>query len=350
MIFSFYKCLFNRLNFKPHSGSDKYIVLSNKVFKLFGVNPLIKIIFYGMLISISSNFLVAQSVKEKSFKELRFKIEEKSKQLSVLEERLNEKVKEINTKKSAQDFDEEELKELFSSTSQLTNFIEKIQLELNKLNNQLELIKLELYKIYSTQIDSINRTEIDVTKKSKLTTDLIEKRLSVSAKIDILSFNPEKVLNIEKSKNKIGEKVYTEFLNSAYDEVNGKLSEITILKEEIRTIITLNEETKTFLEEADFDNDISYFSSNTSRSSNSDGERSLSASFSDAENTLDSQTKSFSNILTQLNVSEFNKNQTYSLENISKNKDLNEFKVLIDKVEQQLKDYKVILDHKINNQ
>ncbi len=89
---------------------------------------------------------------------------------------------------------------------------------------------------------------------------LIEKRLLVSPEINILSFSPQSVLRLEPSKDSIKQKIYTEYLNEAFQEVERKMGEIQGLKKEITNILQLNKETKEFLEDIDFDNNFAVYS------------------------------------------------------------------------------------------
>ncbi|MCB9208158.1 MAG: hypothetical protein H6609_02175 [Ignavibacteriales bacterium] len=309
---------------------------------------LLLILFIGLLIS---NVLYTQTAKENEFKILQSKIEQKENELHSLTKELKTKADEISFKKADPNFDKEEVKNLLANSAELTNSIEKIQKEIYDLNTRNELVKSELYIHYSNKIDSLENSKLSQDEKSSRITKLIEKRLFVSPRIDVLSFEPEKVLNVKTSAKPSEKKLYNEFLISAFDEIELKLKETKELKVEIETIQKLNKETKAFLEEAEFDREISYFSSSGSSVEAAADSRTPTTEFSNiSENSIKTQTVSFNKILNQLNFSGNVKMREYSLNQIVKNNDLDEFKKLITQVEQQLEDYKVVVKNKIQNQ
>ena len=270
--------------------------------------------------------------------------------LLKLTEELQSKVELINSAKAKEGYDKDEVKKMMSGTAKLTNEIEKLQAERGILTKEYEMLKNDLYEIYSGKIDSVQNSSLYSDEKNILITRLIEKRLYVSPKIDILSFEPEKVLRIDPSKKKNDNEIYRDFLTSAEDEIDSKLSEIKELKTEINTIISLNKETKAFLEEAEFDNDISYFTSAA------EGDRSTESLSYDGrfgegvKNSIKTQTDTFAEILAQLDYNDIPENRTYSLNNIVMNRNIEEFNKLLLDVEQQLQDYKAVINNKLKKQ
>jgi len=334
----------NKFNLSlPRSkATEKYY--DSKVLKF--TNNLWLLIFIVFFIS---NVFYSQTEKENEFKILKSKLEQKEIELQSLSNELNIKADEISLKKAELNYDKDEVKELLSNSTQLTNAIDKIQKEINELNKRNETIKSELYNYYSSQIDSIENSKLSLDEKSSRITTLIEKRLFVSPRIDILSFEPEKVLNLNTSVKPTEKKIFDEFLISAYDEIEAKLKETKELKSEIETIQKLNKETKAFLEEAEFDREISYFASSGSTVQATAEERAASTDYVNiSENSIKTQSDSFNKILNQLNFNGNSKVSKYSLNQKVKNNDLDEFKKLITQVEQQLEDYKVVVKNKIN--
>lgn len=304
-------------------------------------------LFLWLLLTVN---LSAQSGKENELKNLESELLLNETRLLNLTEELQSKVELINSEKAKEGYDKDEVKKMMSSTAKLTNEIEKLQIERDNLTKDYNLLKTELYKIYSGKIDSVKNSRVHGNEKNNIITRLIEKRLYVSPKIDILSFEPEKVLGIDPSKEKNDNQIYRDFLTSAEEEIDTKLSDIKELKTEISTIISLNKETKAFLEEAEFDNDISYFTSA------SEGGRSTESLSYDGrlgegvQNSIKTQTDTFAEILAQLDYNDIPENRTYSLDNIVTNRNIEEFNKLLLDVEQQLQDYKAVINNKLKKQ
>ena len=294
-----------------------------------------------------SNGLFAQKSEEKELATLKSQIQVNENRLLKLTDELQSQVKIINIKKAEPNFDKDEIKNLMSNTANMTNEIEELQIERNNLTKKYEEVKRKLYIAYTDEIDSLNNSGLPEEEKNTLITKLIEKRLYVSPKIEILSFEPSKILKIDVSRDSSDQQIYKEFLTSAKNEIESKLNDINKLKTEITKFIELNREMKDFLEEAEFDNDISYF-----RSTNESNESSRNAAFgagSEYDNSLKTQADTFAEILTQLDYNNIPDEKTFSLNNILIKNDLEEFNKLILNVEQQLKDYKKVINNKLKN-
>lgn len=277
---------------------------------------------------------------------LKINLNKNESELDSLNVLLKRKINLINIEKEKKD--NSKIVELLSSTSNLTNRIELQEIELESLKVEFNLIKKELYSYYSNQIDSIKK--ISGTNISPKIVELTEKKLAVSNKIDLLSFEPAKVIGLVPTNDSIKKQIYYEYLSSAKQEVDEKITEIKKLKSEIRSIITLNEEKEAFLEEFEFENNISRYNSGNQTSSLAEADY-----FGDVDvesNSLKAQAFSFNNILTQL---KFDKrtNQTYSIKSIrdgfyTKN-NLKDFFELISQVENQLADYQIVIKNKLES-
>ncbi len=94
-----------------------------------------------------------------------------------------------------------------------------------------------------------------------------EKRLLVSPQIEMLSFNPKKILEIDlgKAKNNVERASLNEYLFSALTEVSAVLSDVTKQSKEANDALTLQKKTSKFLAETEFDRDFRL--GNISRSS-----------------------------------------------------------------------------------
>lgn len=242
---------------------------------------------------------------------------------------------------------------LLSGTASLTNRIDSLRNDANKLSNKIYLTKKKLHQFYTTKIDSLNKISNNNKSVSVEKIKLIEKRLLVSPEINSLSFSPQSVLRLEPSKDSIKQKIYTEYLNEAFQEVDQKMAEIQGLKKEITNILQLNKETKEFLEDIDFDNNFAVYSNpNTAeRSLEYTNDYNTEGRFTDEKaslNTVNTQSKYFADILFQFGLSEtYNPSSYLNTDENSTITNLKQFNTLIEAVEKQLKDYKIIISNKL---
>jgi uncharacterized coiled-coil protein SlyX len=303
-----------------------------------------------ILFLIFSNILYAQNNLEHSYAKLETELNKKISTLDSLNHILEQKVTIINTEKLKSKKDNKKITELLSKTANLTNAIDKRQIEIDLLTERLDANKIELYKFYTDQIDSLKNRNLAENIKSVEIIRLTEKRLLVSPKIDILSFSPQSVLKIKHPADSVEKKIFNEYLTDAYNEVEIKINEIEMLKLEIHNIIELNNETKEFLEDIDFDNNFAVYTNPQGTTTASDA---LSNPQEDIKeyarsNSLSTQTKSFSEILYQFGLS--NSFNTKTLLNSDKNSvenNLHEFNKLMEVVEKQLNDYRTIINNKL---
>lgn len=266
---------------------------------------------------------------------------------------LQNKAKLIETEKNKSSKDGTKVTSLLSGTASLTNKIDSLRNEAKNLNNKIYLTKKKLHNLYTIKIDSLNNIG-DANKSINVEKiKLIEKRLLVSPEINILSFSPQSVLKLEPSKDSIKQKIYAEYLSEAFLEIDQKMGEIKGLKKEITNIIQLNKETKEFLEDIDFDNNFAVYSNpNTAESSieysNDFSSDAKLANEKTALNTVNTQSKYFSDILFQFGLSEtYNPASYLNPEGNSTITNLEQFNTLIEAVEKQLKDYKIIISNKL---
>ncbi len=301
---------------------------------------------------IISNHLFAQNNLELTYSQLTTQLSNKISELDSLKQVLESKVNIISAEKLKSTIDNNKITELLSKTASVTNAIDRVQHEIDFITINIDETKNKLYMLYTHNIDSLRNTATTGKTKNVEIIKLTEKRLLVSPKINILSFSPQNVLELESPKDSVEEIIFTEYLNEAFNEVENKLRETEKLKLEIVNIIELNEETKEFLEDIDFDNNFAVYSNSQTSLENSKVFNSAEQRFMDEDistlNTLNTQAKSFSDLLYQFGLSNsFNINNYFNSDDNMVRNNLFEFNNLIEMVEKQLLDYKTVINSKL---
>ena len=294
----------------------------------------------------------AQTKYETKYFELNKQITNQQKILDSLNVVLQKKINVINLEKKKTDSNKTKILKLLSGTAKLTNRIEKTQKEINIISTKLNSVKNKLANIYSTKIDSVKKLNISKKKKDKLLIKLIEKKLFFSPKIDILTFEPKKILLMQTPKDSVRKKIYFEYLTSAKKEVENKIKETKKLKSEIENIILLGKESQEFLEESGFDNDVvNYASANQGRTNSGDASLDYSTAGIKSERNIAGQTASFFSLINQLNISSQNKKYSYNLESLrlDEKNNIYNFKKLIVQVENLLTEYLSVISNKLKN-
>jgi hypothetical protein len=307
----------------------------------------IKLFFMFLLILCFRSF--GQTKTEIELYKIQHRLDKQTKELDSLNFLLNKKVNLINEEKSKTNPNKEKIENLLSGTSNLTNSIEQKELEISLSNKKLGENKKALYAIYSHQIDSLK--SIGKEKYSDEIMDLTEKRLSVSSKIDLLSFDPSKVLKLSPTNDQAKQKVYNEFLTSAKDEVERRISEIQNLKDEVSNIIALNSAKEEFLEEISFNNRIVGSRKINNQTTSASTEYGRDPDVSNANNAVKEYSNSFNGILNQLSINNLSNPLSASTRKLSSdyytNTNLKDFIDLMNKVEKELSDYKIVINNKL---
>ncbi len=303
-----------------------------------------------ILLFVSTN---AQTEYETKYFELNKQLNYQQKTLDSLNVVLQKKINVINFEKKKTNYNKTKIQKLLSGTAKLTNEIEKAQKEINIISTELNSIKRNLADIYSSKIDSVKKLNIDQKKKDKLLIKLIEKKLFFSPKIDILTFEPEKILLMQTPKDSIRKKIYFEYLTSAKKEVENKIKETKKLKTEIENIILLGKESEEFMEDSGFDNDVVNYASAEKGATNPTEDASFNTYTSGIKsgNSIAVQAASFSGIINQLKVSSLNKKYSYNLENLrlDEKNNIYNFEKLIVQVENLLTDYLSVISNKLKD-
>jgi hypothetical protein len=277
--------------------------------------------------------------------------------LDSLKNILNRSVKQIDSEKRKTNLDEDKVKKLMAASVTISNRIDKKQETIDKAENELEEIKKLLDKKYTSLIDSLSQLENSknfMGSKEQLRTQILkltEKKVLVAPAIFSLSFNPEKIIEIDPSKAKNNEekKIYKEYLSGALSEVDNQLQKIIKLNKEVKQIKTLHDKTEEFLEQAEFSSDITSRSLTVTENKGTDD--ALVTSGREKNLYSQPQIKSFSLLLKQLNINRevpAEENGLYSLDSLRTNLSIDEYQELLNEIITKLSDYKLILSHKLD--
>ncbi|NWF89307.1 MAG: hypothetical protein HXY50_07555 [Ignavibacteriaceae bacterium] len=317
-----------------------------------------RIICISFIFFVSNRFFVlAQSLEELEQKyEYYTNVYEKENSIldslkSILEKRALQIEHEMKKKKP----DDEKIIELRSGSATLSNTINFYQ---EKAENNLKNIKnvsRQLEVKYSSKIDSLKQL-----KKSKIgNVDLLDaeilaytrKRLLTSPQIDILSFNPKKILEIDFNNAVTPEEklLFKEYLRNALSEVEALLSDISKQIKESNNALLLQKKTSKFIADTEFDRDLKI--GRVSKSA-TEGVKLGTGVTNDIVFPASEQINSYLLLINQLSFS--NKPEDTSIKKFknelsSSELDLKEYTVLLSAAEEKLEDFKLLLLNKLNS-
>lgn len=316
---------------------------------------MIKIILLSFVCLIGFSFNAsAQSLDEleKRYDNLRSVVEKDNLILDSLKNILETRAKQIENEKQKQNPENDKIVKLMSGSVSLSNMIDDYQEKLDADTKNLKQTSKMLEARYSAKIDSLKLLKKSVKENSeKQDSEILfytEKRLLISPQVDLLSFNPQKILEIDLSKVKTNDERASlkEYLSVALDEVNSILSEVTKQAKETDDALTLQKKTSKFLAEAEFDRD--FILGKSSRSSTA---RTYESSILGGQDklTIADQINSYALLLDQLNIidkSESVNSQKLNYKPGKANLSLKDYSDLLKEVKQKLSDYKLVLTNK----
>ena len=335
--------------------------MKNKLVLLKRLNRLMRFavlsILFLVLIDFDSINAQSTSTLESRFITLKNSFAIESRSLDSLKQILNERAKEIDIAKKKKDADESGIKKVMAGTVTISNKIDEHQEKTDKLKKELEDVKRLLSNKYTAEIDSLsileklNKYEGNKSKLKSQILALTEKKILVAPKINLLSFNPEKMLevNLDDAKSDEEKKIYSEYLSGALTEVNNQLEQVKKLNDEVKQIITLQQKAKKFLEEAEFDSDMG--AANLATRSRQNIRSTEAAVATDKFTTQILQAESFLFLLKQLDLKQTRELKTriqFPMDSLKKELTMKEYQKLLKEVERRLIDYRLILIHKIN--
>ena len=315
-----------------------------------------KIILLSFVCLISFSFnasLQSLDALEKRYDNLRSVVKKDNMILDSLKNILETRAKQIENEKQKLNPDNDKIIKLMAGSVSLSNLIDDYQEKLDANSKNLKQLSKMLEARYSAKIDSLQLLKKSTKENSeKLDGEILlytEKRLLISPQVDLLSFNPQKILEIDltKTKNSDEKASLKEYLSSALAEINAELSEVTKQAKEIDAALILQEKTSKFLAETEFDRDF-----RPGKSSRSSTARTYESSILSVQDKLviADQINSYALLLDQLNIFDKSENinlQKFNFKSGKANLSLKDYSSLLKELKQRLSDYKLILTNKI---
>ena len=297
---------------------------------------------------------------ESQYSSMLANLRQEAARLDSLKNILDIRAKKINDEKKKSKPDENLIINLMSGSANLSNEIESRQNNVEALERKIENVKHELNKSYSAKIDSLDALEKSNEYKGNkealrsLVLFYTEKKLLVAPKISMLSFHPDKILEIDLKKitNPEERKLYEDYFQNALAEVNKRLSGVNESIKEAGTILSLQKKTNKFLEETEFDYSITpRTNASQTEAASADGfgnvlpETSKDVRVSYATNAIE-----YSMLLNQLNFQPMDSKLKWIVSIDSKHSipSLYDYNELLKEVKKRLQEYKLILTHKLS--
>jgi hypothetical protein len=272
-----------------------------------------KISFIYMIIGclIISMQLMAQTLGdlEKQYDTVLLKIINEKSRIDSLNTILNVRVEQIEKEKNKSKVDEARIKELMAQSVIITNQISQVDNKLRAMEKELSDKGRILEEKYTRIIDSLN----NVLKQKKINGSIEEinalllnthqKKIIVSPYPKGLSFQPGKILfiNLSETKDSVKKAIYIDYLKQTLVEVDDLLNDIQNKQEELKQINRLENLTKKFLAEAEFESGIKTSGKIGSTQYSQAGGELISA---DVRSAINTQSLSYFGIINQLSVLE----------------------------------------------
>ncbi len=292
---------------------------------------------------------------EKRYDNLKSIVEKDNLVLDSLKDILENRAQLIENEKQKQNPDKDKIIKLMSGSVSLSKAIDQRQEELDEETKYLMETGEWLKAIYSTKIDSLELlSKTNKENSDKLNGEILfytERRFLVSPQIEMLSFNPKKMLEIDLSKTKNDDEkiVLKEYLSSALAEVNSVLDNVIKQSKETEDALRLQKKTSKFLAETEFDRDIKIGKTLSSSKTNTN-QSTLGGN--DIRTSISEQINSYVLILEQLSLFEKTENikaSRFHYNDGSANINLRDYSKLLKELKQKLSDYKLILVKKIEH-
>lgn len=324
------------------------------------------IVFGAVFLSIYS---AAQNLPEleAKFNSLQERLQMREAKLDSLQKVLETEAEAIDSEKSAKNPDKDKLSRLMSGALTTSRRIEENNRAVSALQDSLERLKSVLDGQYARQIDSLqalvksSKSEGELNRLKREILRLSEKRLLLSPAVKMLSFNPEKILQIHpaEAEDSLEAQIYIDYLKNALSDIDSHLETIRKTRQETEEILRLEEKKSEFLEDIAEDQYSGIWIAAESKSSRTLGTYSETPggtiSASDRQtaeiSTISSQFQAYSNILRQLeseNELKKNFNWTSPVDSAQIELTANDYINLLKEVEKQLTRYREIILTKLS--
>jgi hypothetical protein len=287
--------------------------------------------------------------------------------LDSLQSIFSTRLKEINLEKNKVNPDKDKIASLMGNSVNLSNRVEEQQKKVDKIEKSILSVKTGLNEKYSDIIDSLKNVQIKNKKDKEEVENLIlfysTKRLEVIPGTNLLSFNPDKILELDlnRSNNSIDKKIYSEYLNNALNEVNIVLANVSKESKEINQIIELERKANKFIEETELESGLASSKISQIRDQNQETNTEVQNTGPGAyigigavedkskTNNLNSNVQGYEHLLNQLNtIKSLSARQPLdeTLVPLDKNIDLYSYGKLLKEVKGRLTEYKKLLEQK----
>ena len=227
------------------------------------------------------------------------------------------------------------------------------KIKLSEDEKEYEQLKNKLDNKYSAIIDSLNEIKPSTGKIEEIRLIYIQKRLLVAPQIPLLSFNPEKIAEIDlsKLKDKKEKSLYKDYLKNALTEVDSVLNKVKNLSNDFNQIVRLQKKTQKFLEETEFNTNIQV-QNYPGNQANERVDVTNSGFGNNRKSNIVAVANSYNLILNQLNI--YGKNDFKNVFNFSEDLNKNglnveEYNNLLKEVKNRLQEYKLAIANKINS-
>ncbi len=338
------------------------ITLKNNLpsFIIFLCNRYLKFILFFFLVN-GFGLYYGQSVSslELKLRDLNSRLVLESGKLDSLQTIYTERTKEIDAQKKRKNADQNTIKKLMAASVGLSNKIDDQQKKVASLESEIEKIKGNLEKKYSVILDSLaelKNSESYSGNKDEIEKEILlitEKKILITPKINLLSYNPEKIVSLNPSSAGSNEekKIFREYLDEALKETESKLHQVRNLNNEVKQIVQLQKKTKKFLEDVEFS---SAFGRSALALSSKTGSRETTTpgytnGIGDGQEVF--QINTYLYLLDQLDYkmeTDIKNKESFIFNSKNENLSLQEYSELLGEVEKRLSDYRLVLKNKIS--
>lgn len=330
--------------------STKGKTLNNRTARAFRTIIIILI----LMIVVDSSYSQSLNDYEKRYEKLNIQLEKENRILDSMQNIFSYKTSLIDIEKEKKNPDNEKVIDLMAGSVATSNKIEEQNKKINRIGNEIENVKKHLHDLYTVRIDSLELlrktgNEDDV----KLDAEILYftgKNILVAPRILSLSFNPEKILDIDlnQTEDPKEKKLYKEYLDNALNEVNSLLGTVSQQISEVRQIVALQIKTKKFLEDAELESNM-IIQSQRNQPNETETIARLDGGITEASSDFAANVKNYQVILRQLDIQQLSKTELklkLSFEDINRRLDIKEYQKLLKEVKERLQEFKLVLANK----
>jgi hypothetical protein len=299
---------------------------------------------------------VAQNINklEQEYDSIKIELAKDKQKLDSLTTVLNKRATLIDTEKEKSDVDNNKVVRLMAQSVVISNQIERQQKRLTLTRKKFEAQRKMVLNRYNVIIDSLQSVRTEQKNQESIERSILkytEKKLSVSPKIKSLSYDPEKILQIDLSTiEDISERsIYEQYLQRALVEVDSQLHDVQNLTSEVEAILRLQGKAQNFIDEIEMDTKIGPYLVVSDDYDTKDAEV-LSENWrvGDIENLSDID--SYIVLLRQLELmhpTEYLARWQSVTDSVAVNLSLRDYQELLQEIAQKLQDYRTVLAKKI---